>query len=315
MKESFMRRFFIDLLLGVLACLCAFSNLAPTAKAQESLFDTFTSQGVALSKGTNSVLAAPLLTGKNADEAKLLLEKLSERNGWDRFSRNSPSAPVYVELKYVPEGKGSGSEDRIGHNIYSAFIAYAPMTSLKDEQLMASLFGSTAEDKEQMGFNPEKLSPEILKKAGIESVDANTSYSTLRIPLMNRVEIEGTARIDKIEKNDSIVIAWQLDSHFTFDKPENAPPELAKYVNRYKKIDRDELGKVTETSPVSYLGCGGYLSVQMTGLAENQLLIESRFAMYEPKVWFAGSNFLRSKFPPALQESAQTLRRKLSSVK
>lgn len=310
-----MRRYFTGLLLGVLFCLCAFSDLSSTVKAQESLFDTFTSQGVTLSKGTHSLLAAPLLTGKNADEAKQLLEKLSERNGWDRFSRNSPSAPVHVELKYVPEGKGSGSEDRLGHNIYSAFIAYAPLASLKDEQLMASLFGSTAEDKEQMGFNPEKLSSEILKKAGIESVDANTSYSTLRIPLMNRVEIEGTARIDKIEKNGSVVIAWQLDSHFTFDKPEDAPPELAKYVNRYKKIDRDELGKVTETPPVSYLGCGGYLSVQPTGLAENQLLIESRFAMYEPKVWFAGSNFLRSKFPPALQESAQTLRRKLSSVK
>ncbi len=310
-----MLRYVTALCLWAFVCFELSVNSSTTAKAQETLFDSFTSQGVTLSKGTHTALAAPLLTGKNADESKQLLEKLSERNGWDRFSRNSPSAPVHVELKYVPEGKGSGSEDRLGHNIYSAFIAYAPMTSLKDEQLMASLFGSTAEDKEQMGFNPEKLSPEILKKAGIEAVDANTSYSTLRIPLMNRVEIEGTARIDKIEKNGSIVIAWQLDSHFTFDKPEDAPPELAKYVNRYKKIDRDELGKVTETPPVSYLGCGGYLSVQSTGLAENQLLIESRFAMYEPKVWFAGSNFLRSKFPPALQESAQTLRRKLSSVK
>lgn len=305
------------------SCLICVS-ICTVVRAQDvSLFEQFVTKGIALSESTVIVLPRPLLEGKPASEAKSSLQKLSERQGWDRFSKNSVSAPIVVDLSYVLEGgkkstgapsNQSGVKDttRVGHDIYSAFIAYSPLKSLKDEQLMSSLFGSSSEDKELMGFDPVQLAPEVLKLAGVAEVGPNTRYSTLRIPLMNRVVIEGTARIDKIEREGSVLIAWQLDPHFTIASPEQAPPELAKYINRSRKVSRDELGKVTESQPISYVGCGGYLCVTETGLAENQLLIESRFAMHEPNDWFSGSNFLRSKFPTAMQESAQNFRRKLN---
>lgn len=299
---------------SLLACFQV-SFFQGSLRAQGQLFEQLHTVGIQLPESTSVVLNPPLLMGRTPVEAKQLLDKLAQRHGWDRFSRNSPTAPVHVEVSYVQSAAGK----RIGHNIYSAFIAYAPLTTLKDQELMAGLFGSSSEDKELMGFDPKSLTADILQKAGIAPTEQeNARYSTLRIPLMNRVVIQGTARVEKLEKSDSIVIAWLIDPNFTMDAAKGESTELAElaeYANRYRKVVRDELGKELESTPVSYSGCGGYLSVTQTGLADNQLLIESRMAIYEPDEWFAGSNFLRSKFPAALQESAQSFRRKLSSKK
>lgn len=288
------------------------------AHAQSTdLLTQFTTQGLKLTESVAVTLPLPLLEGKSPDQAKSELNKLSVRQGWDRFSKNSPTSPIHVELSYVlQDGKSSESNlskdgKRIGHNIHSAFIAYYPLKSLQDEQLMSSLFGTSSEDKQQMGFDPIQLDAEVLKSVGIEQIGPNTRYSTLRIPLMNRVVIEGTARIDRLDRNGSLIVAWQLDPHFSLDNPEAAPAELAKYINRSRKESRDELGKLTQSALTRYSGCGGYVSVTATGQAENQLLIESRLVMMEPDDWFSGSNFLRSKFPSAMQESAQNFRRKL----
>ncbi len=312
----------------IVAAFLLFMEFSSVGLSQSTdLFEQFTSAGVKLTETSVVILPKPVLNGKPSSDFKTTLQKLSERQGWDRFSKNSVSAPILVELSYVLEGgkKSSGSPSgsstgqnsnkdgrRVGHDIYSAFIAYSPLKSLKDEQLMSTLFGASSEDKELMGFDPVQLEPEVLKQAGISQVGPNTRYSTLRIPLMNRVVIEGTARIDKLERDGLVIIAWQLDPHFTVEKPDAAPAEIAKFVNRARKVSRDELGKVTYSEATSYFGCGGYLCVCETGIAENQLLIESRFAMHEPDDWFSGSNFLRSKFPTAMQESSQNFRRKLS---
>jgi hypothetical protein len=273
--------------------------------------EQFQSAGIKLSEGASVKLNPPLLMGQES-QAQPLLEKLAQRHGWDRFARNSPTAPVLVEISYVQDA----SEKRVGHNIYSAFVAYAPLAMLKDQELMTSLFGSSSEDKEQMGFDPKELPTEVLEQAGINNKDKDhVRYSTLRIPLMNRIVIEGTARIEKLEKDGSVIIAWHLDPKFTVDTTQAESSGLAKYANRYRKVVRNELGKEVELAAVAYSGCGGYLSVSQTGLADHQLLIESRMAIHEPDEWFAGSNFLRSKFPVALQESAQSFRRKLGSKK
>lgn len=280
------------------------------AWSQDSLFKQLINDGVALGKATQVRLAPPLLMNSQPDQAKELLNKLARRHGWEQFAKDSSFAPICIDISHVEEPPGK----RIGHNIYSAFIAYSPLETLKDQELMASLFGSSAEDKELIGFDPQELSADILQKAGIKPSDQrNVRYSTLRIPLMNRVVIEGTARIEKQEFPDSIIIAWELEPHFTLDPAKAKESGLLEYANRYTKEERNQLGKVVNTEPVSYSGCGGYISVKQTGLANRQLLVESHMAMYEPDQWFAGSNFLRSKFPEALKNSAQSFRRKLST--
>jgi hypothetical protein len=292
---------------AVVSSLIALACLHTNLWSQSQLLDQFQSEGIQLSEGTSVKLNPPLLMGQ-PPQAQPLLEKLAQRHGWERFARNSPTAPVLVEISSVQDA----SEKRVGHNIYSAFVAYAPLAMLKDQDLMTSLFGTSSQEKELLGFDPEELPTDILERAGIKKSDKDyVRYSTLRIPLMNRVVIEGTARIEKIEKDGHVIIVWQLDPKFTMDTTQAESSGLAKYANRYQKVVRDELGKEVESPAVAYSGCGGYLSVSQTGLADQQLLIESRMAIHEPDEWFAGSNFLRSKFPVALQESAQSFRRKL----
>ena len=238
-----------------------------------------------------------------------MLERLAARHGWERFARNSVVAPVHVELSYLTDDAGR----RIGHNVYSAFVAYADWATLKDQELMESMFGPSTEDGELAGLEPGQVPSEILQQVGIEfPVEAGEHYSTTVIPLMNRVSIRGTARIAHFESADCLTVAWQLAPQFNLDSGEPLVEAWQPYANRYVKIERDELGRLLPSAPVPYAGCGGMLYVQATGLVDRQLLIESRTVLHEPAEWFAGSNFLRSRFPLVLQESAQKFRRRLT---
>ena len=220
-------------------------------------------------------------------------------------------APIHIELSYIEDQAGH----RVGHHVYSAFVVHASLATLKDQELLESLFGANSEDGQKIGFQPERLPIEVLKQVGVTASDDDAvRYSTIYLPLMNRVALHGTAQIERVETQFSVTIAWQFDPRFTFDNRHELPAELKKFANYYVKIERDDLGREFESQPVAYSGCGGYLSVSETGQQPNQLVIESRMLIYEPPEWFAGSNFLRSKFPTVLQEGAQSFRRRVTKV-
>jgi hypothetical protein len=284
----------------------------PVALHRSELLEMFLGEGVQVVPKVSYPLPAPLLSGSLSPEAKRAkLEQLAVRHGWQRFSRPSPMAPVHVQLAYIHDGSGQ----RVGHHVYSAFLIYSELSTLKDQQLMESLFGANSEDGQRIGFEPEPLPADILAQVGIGHAndDAAVRFSTIFLPLMNRVELRGTARVEKLETERSTVIAWELDPRFTLDADLYPKTEWKQFANRYVKIQRDDLGRQFDGSPVPYTGCGGYVAVQETGLEPHQLLLESHLVLHEPTEWFAGSNFLRSKFPAVLQESAQTFRRRLSS--
>jgi len=281
----------------------------PSVLPTTSLLESFLSEGIPVTPKISQLLPPPLLSGTEPIAArKLKLEQLAVRHGWERFSRPSAMAPIHVQLEHINDSAGK----RIGHHVYSAFIVRAPLATLKDQELMESLFGAKSENGEQIGFQPERLPSEILAKVGIVQLDNDSvRFSTIYLPLMNRIALRGTAHVERAETENSALIAWQFEPRFTFASPEAGDGELGRFSNHYVKIQRDELGREVEALPVPYMGCGGYLSVQETGLEPDQLLIESRLVLHEPPEWFAGSNFLRSKFPTVLQESAQSFRRRV----
>ncbi len=294
----------------------------PIAKAQAtdqvasglpSLYSSLVQPGIEIIPGLPKPIQPPLLIAvQGIADRQGLLQQLAGRHSWEKFSRDSVAAPVHIEVNYIQDGAGK----RVGHSLYSAFVVYAPLSSIQDKQLMESLFGSSREDQEQLGFEPEAIPESVLQLAGIEKVnDKLERYSTLHLPLMNRVTLRGTARIETYSDQRYSIVSWQLDPHFTFSEGATVPDALVKFVYHSVKVQRDDLGRISQSPAVPYIGCGGYLCVQETGLADNQLLIESRLVLHEPDHWFSGSNFLRSKFPTVLQESAQSFRRKLASSK
>lgn len=308
-EMDFMNR----LLLGnLIVALFALQGSAQEAASSPlpPLMAEMTSNGIAVVPTVKSKLPPPLF-GLNTtiDQRKTSLEKLAASHGWQRFSRRSHAAPVSVDLEYIYNASGG----RVGHRIYSAFVAYSPLDALKNEDLLESLVAAGEdEDSQPIGFEPTAIPNEILAKVGIDPLDDKlVRYSTIYLPLMNRVALRGTARIEKHETPDSILIAWQLDQRFTFSSGQQIEESIQPYSNHYVKTSRDDLGRRVESPAVPYCGCGGYMSVQKTGLDADQLLVESRMVLHEPDDWFAGSNTLRSKLPAALQENAQTFRRKL----
>jgi hypothetical protein len=290
----------------VLACVLMLGP--PVAKAQATdqvasglpeLYSSMVQPGIEIVPGLPKPIQPPLLiAAQGIPDRQILLKQLAGRHSWEKFSRDSVAAPVHIEVNYLQD------------------VVYAPLSSIQDKQLMESLFGSSREDQEQLGFEPEAIPESVLQLAGIGQVDKKLErYSTLHLPLMNRVTLRGTARIETYSDQRYSLVSWQLDPHFTFPEGATVPDTLAKFVNHSVKVQRDDLGRISQSPAVPYIGCGGYLCVQETGLADNQLLIESRLVLHEPDHWFSGSNFLRSKFPTVLQESAQSFRRKLASSK
>lgn len=294
---------------AVVPCLAS----EPAAAFESSLLNSFLTDGFPVVTGVLIALPAPLLSDSDSSAARTeRLESLSARHGWQRFSRPSVMAPVHIELSYIHDATGR----RVGHHVYSAFIVHAALSTLRDQELMDSLFGANSDDGQTIGFQPEKVADPILESVSIAAPDENgVRFSTIYLPLMNRVALHGTARIEKQESDSSITIAWHFDPAFTFEDWSSAAEPLRKYANRYTRIERDELGRSIDSSPVPYSGCGGYLSVRETGLQPDQLLIESHMVLHEPMEWFAGSNFLRSKLPTVLQESAQSFRRRVMKTK
>lgn len=275
-----------------------------------SVKDELLSAGLELPAGQRRQLPEPIrLSTASPDAVRKELEPLWARHGWERFSRNSVMAPVHVELQPIHNSDGN----RVGHNLYSAFLAYFDMTAIDDRDLMESLFQSDREGEHSSAVRPNDIPQQLLDQFGLtaESMRFEEQFRVIDLPLMNRVTIRGVVRIEEKRSEDSLFLAWKLDPRFTPSSFDELDESLWPFTNHSIKADRDELGRTRESAPVPYMGLGGYMSIQRTGIEEGQQLIESRMLLFEPQDWFAGSNFLRSKFPAMLQESAQTFRRKL----
>ena len=156
----------------------------------------------------------------------------------------------------------------------------------------------------EVSFESQEIPPAELVRLGIElSRLGNEQYRTIQLPLLNQVTVRGTVRIAKREQPNGVQIFWHLDPRF-------ANSEM--FGNTWTKMERNDLGKAMPTMPASYAGCGGYLAITEIDGERHQILVESRMILHEPKEWFSGSNFLRAKLPPALQENARSFRRRLA---
>ena len=294
------------LLLALLICGYSSDPVDAQQPATQSVKDVLLEQGLLIGN-TARKLAAPSLTPNQSEpERDASLKKLAGRLGWEKFARDSVFAPVTINLSYLKSEDGQ----RIGHDIQTAFIAHASLANLRDDQFLKAVFGTEGKGKDQ-GFQVKDMPDSVLTALGIEPrSDEGQKFASVILPLLNRVELQGTIRVQKYEGDNWIEFYWQIDPRFTEHSDKLEEP----YRNAWIKLDRDERGAPIKGTPKAYRGCGGFLSVWKVG-SEDLLLIESRMLMYEPKDWFAGSNFLRSKLPPALQENARSFRRQLASEK
>lgn len=331
-----------------------------------SLFQRLTDDGVIVSEDTVVVLPTPTVKqSSNVDVRQsgtltTALSDVAKPYGWAKFSRNSVYAPVKISIDSIT----NSVKQKVGHEVYSAFIVYADVERLRDEELMQATFGDISkasenkpsgesDDARESGRNqivlrevPELVLNELglraesgtrsnqteklsssndASRAGIPR-DFERMYRYVEMPLLNKLVIRGIITIEREEHENQSIVSWQFVP--------GTEAISSEWQTSWTKVERNELGQPIESQPQPYRGFAGYLSVtklpatafpnsqlkdskskrsspEEQGEVVSPLLVESYFVMHEPQAWFAGSAFLRSKLPSALQENAQRFRREL----
>ncbi len=290
--------------------LCCAAGLAMSAQNlcwSQTLLNELVTDGIEFREGVTVKLPAPALAGE-LNEVQLAKAKsqLSGNDGWERFTRDSIVAPVTIKLEYVTDAAGN----RVGHNVYSAFVVHAKFESLDNKDFMQQIFGKapssanaesdTADNADQV----EELSSDELIAAGISvpaldtQADTKVTYSKVAFTLLDKIRLNGVLRVERTTRSGSTTIAWKLDPAFESND---------KWSGTWTRIDD------FEHTPQPYQGWGGYLNVTRVGDSPEILVLESRMLLHEPEEWFNASNFVRSKLPLAIQESARNFRRRLKA--
>ena len=276
------------------------SFTAATGVRSESpvLLQQLTTAGVQFPNGKSVVLQQPSLSqSTNAESRQAKLEQIAGGIGWQRFSRNSNVAPIEIDMAYVKDDAGN----RIGHLVYVAFVVHTPIERLRDRDLMQATFGSPKEQPDADEYQAEKLTKEKLAKWGVTDADDGTSYSSIGLPLLDRVLVQGVIQTQQTGNKDQVAVSWILDPRFSSDA--SSPP-----ANRWSQVSTEP------TEWHAYEGAGGYMHVTRLSDPPGSCFIETRNVIHEPTEWFHGSNLLRSKLPLMIQESVRKFRRQLSET-
>ncbi len=273
------------------------------SNAQElSLSTELIEHGLAFDADVQIRLAAPSLHLGLSEAAKQeTLHRLAGKQEWSSFTRDSLMAPIAIDIETIDDSQG----ERLGITVHNAFIVYAELGKLRDAEAMQEMFGRPGNSGDSAGVVTEEISKDELRRLGM-TAEANSAatYAYLELPLLNKVLVRGVIRIEKREREGASEFFWRLDPAFD---------SVDKYASRWTKLERNSVGKLFEGESFAYSGCGGFLGVYELEPGTNQLLVESRLLLREPREWFAGSNFLRSKLPSMMQENARNFRRKLAN--
>ena len=288
----------------VAALVIAFLLFSQAGRAQDLLAE-LTEKGVSFSQTVQVPMQKPSLAGKLTDEELAAAKKrLAGNDDWDRFTRDSVVAPVTIKLVYVTDSEG----ERVGHNVHSSFVVHAKLESIVDKDLMEQMFGKAGSSSSESGLQFTELTSEELAAAGIETPTApereepsalhKTIFSQVEFVLLEKIRLRGVMRIERTQTPDSTTIAWRLE------------PQFGKSTIRQATWER--LGEA-EATPKPYSGWAGYVSVTRLDEPSEMVMVESRMLLHEMPEWFNASNFVRSKLPMAIQESARNFRRKLKA--
>jgi hypothetical protein len=237
----------------------------------------------------------------DAPQDAAALRPLAGAADWERFTADSPTAPVTVTIEPFPAG-----ETRLAHRVRAAFTLLAPLEKLRADETLRRTLGAEQDTK---GATSRPLTDDELREAGLTIADADRErLFFLEVPLLNRVTIRGVVRTVATEHPDGVEVAWGFDPRLR---------EHPLWRATWTRMTENQLGERVEGEPQPYLGCGGVIAARKIGSRDglDLLAIESRMVLGEPEAWFQGSNLLRSKIPLTVQEGVRTLRRRLAATR
>jgi hypothetical protein len=289
------------------AFLVALCLLNVSADAGEnSLVGELIGEGVTLTTGDRvQVRGLSLPDGLDRDAQQEILGKVAGRHPLDRFTRKTPVAPFNLEMESVKDGSG----ERTGQRVDLWFVAHGSLKTITDKELLEDMMDAGQDNKKDLPQSSRELTEEELAQRNLTArsgEDLKIGYSFFEAPVLERVIVSGVALGVRTRSDESVTVAARLEPEFADD------PELP---NRWRPVERDEVGRVVvgEAQPYAGLGIYGKATelVDEAGKPTGMLLIECHAAFHEPEGWFGGANLLRSKLPLAVQDSVRDFRREL----
>lgn len=226
-------------------------------------------------------LAPPTLDGtQSAEDQVAALKPILRGLPFKQFVRDSIVAPVRIQLRYLKDASGQ----RVGHDIHAAFVVHVTLDEFSPESFAKRMTGGKRGEDD---FKVVELNDQMLRERGL-SQDDQTLYRIADVELLEKVSVRGLFEFKSTRQGGQRRIDFEI---------------IEDEINRWYSVREPSEGD-------TYTGLAGFLTA--TELVDTKaVLIEVRVLMHEPEGWFAGSNFLRSKLPLVLQESAREIRRSL----
>ncbi len=288
------------LLLHILTTLALAQAPAPAADhSRNPIYQALRGEGIS-ENGTAARLPDPVLA--DGLDAKAGLAAVRAVAGDDRAVRellkDSITAPFVLKTRDLKAGDAT---------IRLADLYFAVHATLDEVDLEGAMTRADKADVEagNMRFGTKILGPDDLRGTKAEpllkaeGVDSWYSHATGR--LLDRIDVEATDRVVATRTAESLVVAARTDHSFDGD---------ARHPNQWAPIARK--GKGEEKGPArAYAGGGSY--VKLTRLADEPgvLFVEAHLAFVEPREWFQGNPFLRSKISLIAQDQVRQIRREI----
>jgi hypothetical protein len=275
-----MRRRIVTLLLLTLSF-----SLSAGDHQGNTLFTQLHSTGI---HGTT--LPAPFFAdGLSLEQQKAILQNLPGRTQEvDELLRLSPVAPFVVKFSDMT-GRDTRQPLRAIDLVY---ITPGSLDKLAQSDVLDRLLNSGRQDAR---IQPLTQNP--------KSDDTGEGQAHVTLPLMDRVQLEGTIHTMWTRTAQSLLLAGRIDPRFTSD---------GKYPNRWRLLKRDAEGKLQpQETGTPYEGAAFYCKFTPVAGKTDALIVEWHLVFAEPGEWFDGANLLRSKLPIVLQTKIRAFRRDL----
>lgn len=259
------------------------------------LLDQLIQEGIPI--GALSVpLPSPTFAGGAQPEYRDIVTQVAGRHGWVPFVRDSIVAPFALKLNFVKDANGQ----RVGHTIDVWFVAHGSLATLQDADWFGDLMGLDADESQDAGA---EIDGDVLRQVGIrQATGVIEQFIRMDFPVLKRVRVQGVGRIVDSSSERTLVVAWELDRRF------DGHPDFS---NVWRSVDADDTGRRRLGPPHAYQGYGGYAKITPLPKPAGALFVETHVVLHEPRAWFSGDNFLRSKLPLVMQETVRKFRRAL----
>lgn len=241
--------------------------------------------------GTTTVeFPAPLLpddADPTAEAAALRKIAGSERASME-FTRDSVTAPVVLKLS---DQKADGGVVRIA-DLW--FVVRADLDSVDFDKPAADVQTVEAGN---MAFTTKVLKGNAKGAGGVKEAGVRDWSVKAAARLLDRIEAEAVDRVTASKTAGSIVVGLRTSP----DGSENVWRAIARTgANDAKPADQP------------FAGGAGVATVTRLQTIPGALLVEARFAFFEPTAWFDGAPILRSKIGVVVQDRVRGLRRELA---